>query len=50
MYSKSPKWVNLTQASNGKVFGFVDFDWGANLCPKKNCPDLPVGRGRAVGQ
>lgn len=26
-------WKNLTEASGGKVAGFVDFEWGAALCP-----------------
>ncbi len=27
-----------------QVAGFVDFDWGAALCPSGSCPDLPVRR------
>ena len=32
----------MTERSNGKIAGFVDFDWGASLCPQKGCPHLPV--------
>mmetsp|Transcript_15969 Transcript_15969/g.34497 ORF Transcript_15969/g.34497 Transcript_15969/m.34497 type:complete len:890 (+) Transcript_15969:138-2807(+) len=35
----SMTWTNLTYNAGGKVAGFVDFDWAANLCPFKNCPD-----------
>ena len=35
----SLNWVNITADSNGKVAGFVDFDWGASLCPDKACSD-----------
>ncbi|KAF5837876.1 hypothetical protein DUNSADRAFT_3769 [Dunaliella salina] len=37
LYSGDPTWTNLTANANGKVAGFVDFDWGANLCPDNNC-------------
>ncbi|GLI71589.1 hypothetical protein VaNZ11_016826 [Volvox africanus] len=34
-------WNNLTSNSNEKIAGFVDFDWGANLCPAGSCSELP---------
>ena len=40
-------WVNITADSNGKVAGFVDFDWGASLCPDKACSeDMKVSLGK----
>ncbi|GIL90755.1 hypothetical protein Vretimale_16851 [Volvox reticuliferus] len=39
---KLSTWINLTFNSNEKIAGFVDFDWGANLCPSKDCSDLPA--------
>ena len=32
-------WSNMTERSGGKIAGFVDFDWGANLCPSKTCSE-----------
>jgi hypothetical protein len=29
--------MNLTANAKGKIAGFVDFDWGANLCPGNDC-------------
>lgn len=37
MFSGDPTWVNLTESANGKIAGFVDFDWARNLCPDGNC-------------
>ncbi|KAG1664895.1 hypothetical protein FOA52_006241 [Chlamydomonas sp. UWO 241] len=34
-------WQNLTQRSNGKIAGFVDFDWGAQLCADRDDPKPP---------
>ena len=39
-------WSNMTERSGGKIAGFVDFDWGANLCPSKTCSEdmkVPLG-------
>ncbi|EFJ39886.1 hypothetical protein VOLCADRAFT_100398 [Volvox carteri f. nagariensis] len=41
VFDPSSPWRNLTDVTGGKIAGFVDFDWGANLCPDNNCPDLP---------
>lgn len=30
-------WQNLTANTRGGIAGFVDFDWGANLCPDNDC-------------
>jgi len=39
-------WINVTAESKGNVAGFVDFDWGANLCPDQTCSaDMKVSRG-----
>ncbi|GAX79116.1 hypothetical protein CEUSTIGMA_g6556.t1 [Chlamydomonas eustigma] len=36
-------WTNLTENARGQIASFVDFDWGANLCPNKDCTsDLKV--------
>ena len=44
LYSGDPTWINLTENAKGKIAGFVDFDWGANICPKNDCgKDLEVG-------
>mmetsp|Transcript_3363 Transcript_3363/g.9396 ORF Transcript_3363/g.9396 Transcript_3363/m.9396 type:complete len:1023 (-) Transcript_3363:787-3855(-) len=32
-------WANLTEQSAGKISGFVDFDWGAALCPGNDCAE-----------
>ncbi|KAG2489020.1 hypothetical protein HYH03_012458 [Edaphochlamys debaryana] len=42
VFNPSASWNNLTAGSGGKVAGFVDFDWGASLCPKGSCPELPA--------
>ncbi|PNW71630.1 hypothetical protein CHLRE_16g662250v5 [Chlamydomonas reinhardtii] len=41
VFTPGSAWTNLTADSNGAVAGFVDFDWGASLCPSGNCTDLP---------
>ncbi|KAG2441862.1 hypothetical protein HXX76_003470 [Chlamydomonas incerta] len=41
VFTPGSTWTNLTADSNGAVAGFVDFDWGASLCPSGTCPDLP---------
>ena len=33
LFDKERIWTNLTTEARGKVAGFVDFDWGAALCP-----------------
>lgn len=33
LFDKERTWTNLTTEARGKVAGFVDFDWGAALCP-----------------
>eukprot|EP00197_Chlamydomonas_leiostraca_P003012 CAMPEP_0202867564 /NCGR_PEP_ID=MMETSP1391-20130828/9502_1 /ASSEMBLY_ACC=CAM_ASM_000867 /TAXON_ID=1034604 /ORGANISM="Chlamydomonas leiostraca, Strain SAG 11-49" /LENGTH=890 /DNA_ID=CAMNT_0049547617 /DNA_START=70 /DNA_END=2742 /DNA_ORIENTATION=- len=33
LFSGNPNWTNLTANANSQVAGFVDFDWGSNLCP-----------------
>ncbi|KAL6759447.1 hypothetical protein V8C86DRAFT_2572580 [Haematococcus lacustris] len=37
LFSGQPSWQNLTADSNGRIAGFVDFDWGATLCGPKGC-------------
>jgi hypothetical protein len=39
------KWENMTAAANGKIAGFVDFDWGNEACSKlgpEACASLGV--------
>ncbi len=36
-------WTNLTDNANGKIAGFVDFDWGATLCKNNRCTTSQVG-------
>lgn len=40
LFSGNPHWVNLTEQSGGKIAGFVDFDWGKNLCPGGTCDTM----------
>ncbi len=40
LFSGNPTWTNLTETSNGKIAGFVDFDWGRNLCPHGECHSM----------
>lgn len=30
------KWANLTTAAGTAIAGFVDYDWGAELCRNSN--------------
>lgn len=48
LYSGEPTWTNLTANANGKVAGFVDFDWGANICPDNECGNKLVTKDENV--
>lgn len=46
MFSSEYSFINLTANANGGIAGFVDFDWGASLCPKGNCTDPSESAGQ----
>lgn len=36
------KWVNLTESAEGKIAGFVDFDWASLLCKDADCSQVKL--------
>ncbi|GFR45937.1 hypothetical protein Agub_g7400, partial [Astrephomene gubernaculifera] len=43
VFNPASPWKNLTADSGGKIAGFVDFDWAANLCPNRDtCGNLTL--------